>query len=374
MKKFLPILVLVLLAVAAWYFSSQRNTGSGSTASTSQEAASSTENQQAAGAGTSAPMGANAGAAAPASADGSALDDTEGAVDVEILPASRAFKSAEEAMESVKQGAADYSDAVLEQFTLPGEDCAWCPEFYKGLRDLLASKTVPTEQLSYYAEILSISGRIENIQALVDGIKNPASEEQAQAFSEALELTIGNDQIVNLLAENIAAGTNDQLRESSVAAITNQGSRLAAEVLYKNTVERGDPDGYYSRGTGLGELIPSDEAMPYLQEIMNKRDQYSHLAAKALANAGLPGLKMVFDSLSTSKDIEGDRKILKDMINHLNYDEDVENYLKEQAARTTQPALKEFAERSLEAMQAASVDETTEEPETEAEQYQTQIN
>jgi hypothetical protein len=93
-----------------------------------------------------------------------------------------------------------------------------------------------------------------------------------------------------------------------------------------------------------------------------------------LANAGLPGLKMVFDSLSTSKDIEGDRKILKDMINHLNYDEDVENYLKEQAARTTQPALKEFAERSLEAMQAASVDETTEEPETEAEQYQTQIN
>ena len=77
---------------------------------------------------------------------------------------------------------------------------------------------------------------------------------------------------------------NELLQESAVAAITNQGSKLAAETLYKHTVEKGDADGYYSLGIGLGELIPDDETLPYLNELVSKRDKYSHLAVKALLN------------------------------------------------------------------------------------------
>lgn len=365
MKKSLPIIVLVLLAVAAWYFSSQRQPGASPSTATSQE-------------GTSVASGESSSAAAapasgPLAASSTALDATEGTVDMEVQPASRAFKTAAEALEAVKKGATEYDDTILEQFTMPGEDCTWCPEFYKDLRDMLASKTVPTEQLSYYSELLAISGKSENVAALISGIKNPASEEQAQAFSEALELTIGNDQITIMLAENIGANEDERLRESSVAAITNQGSRLAAEILYKNTVERGDPDGYYSMGTGLGELVPNEETLPYLQELLNKRDTYSHLAAKSLANGGLPGLKMVFDSLSRSNDVEGDRAILKDLINHLNYEEEIENYLKDQAEHATQPALREFAQKSVEAMQASAAEDTEDGSSAGEDQYQTPL-
>ncbi|NDC39558.1 MAG: hypothetical protein EBZ48_16220, partial [Proteobacteria bacterium] len=173
MKKFLPIIVLLLLAVAAWYFSSQRQvatpTGTGQT-----QAASSSSAEPS-------PSVAQGGASQSSLAvgtSGTALDDTEGTMDMEVQPASRAYKSADEAMEAVKKGAADYNDTVLEQFTMPGEDCSWCPDFYKNLRDFLNGKSIPIEQMSYYGEILAISGRTENIQALIDGIKNPASQEQ----------------------------------------------------------------------------------------------------------------------------------------------------------------------------------------------------
>jgi hypothetical protein len=369
MKKFLPIIILVALAAAAWFFSTTRDRASKTGETGEGAGVSATSSARAVGGDTGTnQQGENAqGVSSPAA------DDMDGAVDVGVQPASVAYKSADEALEAVKKGAIDYDDAVLEQFTQPGDDCTWCPEFYKGLREMVSASGVSPDQLSYYSELLAISGRMENIQALVDGIKSPASEEQAQAFAEALELATGKDNIVQFLGEQLSS-TDDRLRESAVAAITNQGTRLAAELLYKHTTERGDPDGYYSQGIGLPEFIPDEESMPYLQELVSKRDQYSHLAVKSLFNAGLGGIKMVFNSMSSSKDTDGDRALLKDAIDHINYEEDVERYLEEQANNSKQPAIQEFSRKALEAMRAIETEEMMVDDGAEEDQLQTPLN
>ena len=88
--------------------------------------------------------------------------------------------------------------------------------------------------------------------------------------------------------------------------------------------------------------------MPYLQQIMNKRDPYSHLAVKALLNGGLPGLKIVLDSLNGSKDPDFDRKMLKDAKDHVSYDEETEAYLKKYLESAPQnSAGAEFAKATL---------------------------
>lgn len=369
MKKFLPILILVALAAAAWFFSTKREMTSKTGEPTGGAGVSTTSSVNALDGETAVSQAGDGakGASVPAE------DDMDGAVDVGVQPASVAYKSADEALEAVRKGAIDYDDAILEQFTQPGDDCTWCSDFYKGLRDMVSASGITPDQLSYYSELLAISGRMENIQALVDGIKSPASDEQAQAFAEALELTTGKDNIVQFLGEQLSS-TDDRLRESAVAAITNQGTRLAAELLYKHTVERGDPDGYYSQGIGLPEFIPDEESMPYLQELVSKRDQYSHLAVKSLFNAGLGGIKMVFNSISSSKDAEGDRALLKDAIDHINYEEDVERYLEEQANNSKQPAIQEFSRKALEAMRAIETEEMLVEDGAEEEQLQTPLN
>lgn len=351
MKKIFPLLLLILLGVAAWFYSS------GKTPSSSTQAGSAN--------------GSNGTVRGDMINDINALDGSggEGAGSVDRLgsnqmldpglnqemfnaegetkPAAQFYANAEDAFKAIQNGAKDYDDMILEQFTLPGEDCTWCPELYKSIKDTLADQALPNDQRSYYAEILAISGKVENLGVLVDGIKNASSKEIEDTYAEALELTAGRDDVVEYLTEHMSS-TSDSLREASVAAVTNQGSRLAAEVLYKNTVDRGDPDGYYSVGIGLGELVPSEETLPYLQELALKRDQYSHLAVKALINGGQPGLQIVFDILNNSKDGDADRKLLQDSIDHVNYDEETEAFLKKTAETSKQPVAVEFAKQILE--------------------------
>ena len=141
---------------------------------------------------------------------------------------------------------------------------------------------------------------------------------------------------------------NELLQESVVAAITNHGSRLAVDVLYKHTVESGDPDGYYSLGIGLGEIIPEEESLPYLTELATKRDPYSHLAVKSLLNYGTDGLKTVIEILENSDDPEFDRQMLEDAVDHVNYEEETEGYLKQIMSNTEKPVVTEFAKEILE--------------------------
>ena len=344
MKKIAPLLLVLAVVGGIWFYSSNRQSSTSPSAPTTTEL-----NNGSAGSANNVGQTGGSSAIAPQAGAGSATDASleDGEAIVDIKPAAEVFKSAEDALNAVLNAAKDYDDTVLEQFTRPGNNCAWCPEFYKSVKDLILSEKTPADQKSYLAEVMAISGRVENVQSLVEAVKSAKSTDEADIFSEALELSVGGDDVTRFLGDQMSS-TNETLRESSVAAITNQGSLSATELLIKHTVERGDPDGYYSLGIGLGELIPEEEAIPALQDMMQKHDQYSHLAVKALINGGMEGLKTVFDQLELSKDPEADRRMLKDAIDHVNFEDGLEEYLKQKIETSKQPAAQEFAKRILE--------------------------
>lgn len=325
MKKLLPVIVVVVIALGLWFFISSRIENESKPTTASQNTNVNPASDQA---------NAKSDSAQNTNSDAeTATDETEGGeglAPTDDRPAAERYKSAEEALAAIKAGAADYDDLILDQFTEPGPNCSWCDGFYASVKDLMLSPDTKSEQRSYFAEVLAISGKVENVKAVVDAITGAKSQEEADVFAEALELTVGKDDVVKFLGEQLNQG-NETLKEASVAAITNQGSKLAIETLYAHTVEKGDPDGYYSMGIGLGEVVPDEEALPYLQELAMKRDQYSHLAIKGMLNSGIDGVKMVMDVLSNSKNPEFDKEMLKGAKDHVSYDEDVVNYLRQVA-------------------------------------------
>ncbi len=358
MKKILPILALVLVAGGAWYFSLNRGTPpthtetpSGGRDTTNGAAASNQDN----------PSGINpesvfgSGASLPISGDPKELFDANG----ETRPAPELYKTADEALAAVRKGASDYDDIVLEQFSRLGEDCTWCSAFYKNIKDILNDPTTGSDQRSYFAEILAVSGRTENLKILTELVKSAPNQETADVYAEALELSIGGDDVVKFLSESFN-DQNESLREAAIAGVTNQGTRLAAENLYKATVEKGDPNGFYDLGIGLAELVPNEETMPYLQELVLKRDDYSHLALKAMLNAGESGLRLAMDILTNSKDIDADRKLLKDAVDHVSFDEETESYLKKLVDDSKQPLVVEFAKQILADFSASDGDKDVE--------------
>lgn len=356
MKKYLPLIIIAVVAVSAWYFS----------ASTTVTPSSS----PAPGALPTVATGkAGAGAAghqeAPAATDhdregmindindlkthlGVPDGDDEGLDAEPVKPAIEVYKSADEALKKVKEAATDYDDITLEQFTNPDPSCAWCGEFYKSVKDLMLAGDTKGDQRSYYAELLAVSGRTENLAALIEAIKTTTNQEQRDVYAQALELATGKEGVVKFLGEQLSqASSNPQLKESLIASLTNQGTRLAAETLFKSTVENGDPEGYYQQGIGLGEFVPDQETLPYLQDLVTKRDAYSHLALKAMLNSGLPGLRMAVDSLTNSKDPEFDKKMLKNAADHVGYDEETETFLKQVVANSKDSTVVEFAKNIL---------------------------
>ncbi len=317
MKKILPVLLVVIVAVGIWFAISSRIETETSPAATTVATQTSSQVSQQGQAGS-----------------GAVQEDTEEAAEADVAvderPAAERYKTAEEALKAIKDAAADYDDLVLDQFTEPGDNCTWCNSFYASVKELLFSPDTKADQKSYYAEVLAISGKLDNVKTLVDAVVNAKNQEEADVFAEALELTVGKDDVVKYLGEQLNQ-PNETLKEAAVAAITNQGSKLAVETLYSNTVEKGDPDGYYSLGIGLGEVVPDEEALPYLQELAMKRDAYSHLAIKSLLNSGLDGLKIVMDVLSNSKNPDADKEMLNGAKEHVSYDEDNVAYLKQVA-------------------------------------------
>jgi hypothetical protein len=259
-----------------------------------------------------------------------------------IKPAPEAYASADEALAAVLKGAKDYDDSILEQFTLPDPNCSWCAEFYTSVRDLANNQNTPQEQRAYLAELLAISGRTDNVQALIDAVKNAPSNDTADLYAEALELSLGREDVVTLLGEQMGS-VNDTLREASVAAVTNQGTKLSAELLIKDAKEKGDPDLYYAQGIGIGEVIPDEEAIPVYQEFVRERLPGSHLGVKALLNAGLPGAQAVFDELENSPNPEADKTLLKDAADHINIDDEMVALADRKLAENNNPNSVELA-------------------------------
>lgn len=322
MKKVLLISVVAVIGGSWWFLNSQQpkealpsETTSGSTAQTVSSSSLS-------------PSRIN-GEEQRAPTDGSnnaIISDNSGEksgdVAEQVKPAADAYPSAEDALAAVIKGSKDFDDSILEQFTEPGDDCSWCGQFYTSVRDLVTNINTPQDQKSYLAEILAISGRIENVQTLAESVKNASSPTEADIYAEALELTLGKDDVTRYLSDQMSA-TNDTLREAAVSAVTNQGSRLAAEMLMKHVQDRGDADAYYSQGTGPGEFLPDEEALTLVQEYVQRRDEYSPMWAKALINSGLPGLRIVFEQLESSNNPESDKALIKDAIDHVNFEDGI---------------------------------------------------
>lgn len=350
MKVFISIVVLIVIAAALWFAVSSRESGSTKQGLVSQQAS---QPNQAVPGGEGEGKSGVAGQQPAGETDSQDEEDEEAAAD--DRPATEIYKTADDALRAVKEAAADYDDLVLDQFTDLPKNCSWCDSFYRSLRDLLGSD-IKADERSYYAELLAISGRTENVKALVDALTGAKNSEEANVYAEALELSTGGDEVVRLLGDQLGS-SNDTLREAAVAAITNQGSRLAVEMLYKNTVDRGDPDGYYSAGIGLGEVVPEPEALPYLQDLAMKRDQYSHLAIKSLLNTGLDGTKIVIDVLSNSKNPDFDRELLKGAKDHVAYDNDVVNYLKNVAETSKVATARDFAKDVLAEFEQSQAEE-----------------
>jgi hypothetical protein len=350
MKKLSPLLIVVLIivaSVAAYTFF-----GSQTTPSTSTETASTTTTN------TSQQSNPKSEAVARTSMNTQLNNETVTATgndeepEEQIKPAPEAYASADEALAAVLKGAKDYDDSILEQFTLPDPNCAWCAEFYTSVRDLANNQNTPQEQRAYLAELLAISGRTENVQSLIDAVKNAPSNDSADLYAEALELTLGREDVVTLLGEQMSS-QNDTLREASVAAVTNQGTKLAAELLIKDVKEKGDPDLYYAQGTGIGEAIPDEEAIPVYQEFVHERLPSSHLGVKALLNAGLPGVQAVFEELENSQNPEADKALLKDVADHVNIDDESVAYTERKLVESNNPNVLELARQFREQSQNA---------------------
>ncbi len=342
------LILLVIVAAAGWYFTQEE-----SSTGINSETTSSTEKMETKEASSSTPSG---------SSSSSDSEEDEGYEDIDERPAAEIYKTAAAALEAVKKGAQDYDDIVLEQFTEPGEDCTWCPSFYASITDMMKDSTSSEDEKAYYSEILAISGKVDHIKTLVESIEEAGKSDDADILAESLEMTIGGDDVVEYLKGRIE-DKNELLQESVVAAITNQGSQFAAETLYDHTVKKGDKDGYYSLGIGLAEMIPDEGTLPYLQKQMMKRDDYSHLATKALLNQGYDGLVIVFDTLSNSKDPEKDKALLIDAIDHVTFEDEIEAYAKKYVEEGKDQFLVDFAKEILEdfALEYEDEDEDDEE-------------
>jgi hypothetical protein len=345
MKKVLPVIVIVIILAAVMYLQTSGGSSSGdgtTTASSDMNKQGNSDEEQSWGDG-------SAGSSERQNVPQEILDDPDAddGFGEDIKPATELYTSAEQALEAVKSGSVDYDDLVLEQFAELGEECTWCDEFYGSVGELMLAPESNDDERSYYAEVLAISGRVDNVAALVNATKNADDENAADIYAEALEVTIGDDKVVRYLGEQLTT-ENELLKESVVAAITNHGSRNAIDLLYRETVKEGDPDGFYSLGIGLGEVIPEEDSLPYLTELTTNRDAYSHLSLKALLNYGDDGLKTVMNLLESSNNPEFDKQMLQDAVDHVAYEENTEEYLRDIIQNSESDNAKEFANEILE--------------------------
>ena len=334
MTKIIPLIVVALAAIALWFAITSRSTTTNTAEKTASLQSSSLSTGDISGGTTASIADEDEEMPSDDAANGvqDALDDR---------PATEVYATADEAISAIKKAATSYDDLVLDQFTQPNANCQWCDQFYTSVKEMMTATDTKPDERSYYAEVLAVSGRVDNVKTLIDSVKSAKSPEEAETFSEALELTVGKDDVVKLLGETLS-DSNTTLQEASVAALTNQGSRTAAEMLYNQAVKNGKEDGYYSLGIGLGELVPDEETVPFLQERAAKRDQYSHLAVKALLNSGVNGLRLVNDMVESGNNTAFDKSLLDGAKDHVAFDDDTVNYIKQQSTQAKNPDLRDF--------------------------------
>lgn len=262
-------------------------------------------------------------------------------------PADEIYRNASEALSAVKQGAKNFYDIILEQFVaLSDQSCAWCPEFYGGIKQELNNPLLSENEKSYFAEILAISGRVGEVMHLLSLAKEGRSPEESALYLEALEISIGNEDLVKALNSELQQDQPDGIKESVVTAITNQGSSLAVESLYQHLRQMPDKEYYYQQGTGPGEIVPQPEALSKIKEFFMARDELSSLAAKDLIHGGVEGLQILREELARTND-PADKQFLEDAYDHINLDDENKEYLEKVVQEESAGVFKDFAEEAL---------------------------
>lgn len=249
--------------------------------------------------------------------------------DEDIRPATEIYKTADEAFQSILRGVDDYDDIVIEQFAELDDSCTWCKSLYKQVSDRML-ETDDLNEKAYLAEILSITGKKDNIDTLLLAYNTSDNPDHQESYLEALEYTVGDEDLVQYLAEKVNTDDNN-LKTSVLAAISNHGSPMAIETIYNETINSNDPEGFYDLGIGLGEIIPDAESLPVLEKLAKQNDQYSHLSVKALLNYGDQGLERVFALLEAAPDDNTAKLLLRDQeeaLDHVSFDENTEAIVK----------------------------------------------
>jgi hypothetical protein len=287
---------------------------------------------------------------------------SEGTTEIQddFKPASQKYNNAAQALEAVRKAAVDYDDILIDEFSNLKE-CDWCEEFYGELSKILNDQALGIDERAYYAEIMAVSGNLENIKTLVSSLESATQTEDKEMFGEALEMAMGGDDMVDYLAAYLTS-ENSTLRESVVSALSNQGTRLAAETLYNDLINGGGAThDYYAQGTGIAEMVPDETTIPYLHDLLIQRAPKSDAVVKALINSGIDGLTAVFDALSTEKDNAKGKEYLKNAIDHVITDEQVVDFLTKASQNQSYPEfLKEFASDALKEAQTDDLDEEEE--------------
>ncbi|MCS6962101.1 MAG: hypothetical protein NZT61_06335 [Deltaproteobacteria bacterium] len=268
-----------------------------------------------------------------------------------VKQASERYQNPEEALKALKEASKNYDLEFIESFTLPN-NCAWCGDFYEKLKHEVLTANLSSEEKSFYAEILAVSGKPESLEFLVQAYLNSKSDSDKEAFLNAIELTVANDEIIDWLAENVNRQSNDPgLRDSILAALTNQDSVKAVEHLYDILVKQEDPERDAQKGIGLSECVPPDEALPFLVDKLKDTDsRFQVYVASAILNNGLEGLKKFVDVLNSDT---GNKLAVhfQKLVDHVPFDEEIEGFLKEVSEKGSEPQ-KVFAKKVLEAFDA----------------------
>ncbi|MCS6893746.1 MAG: hypothetical protein NZO16_04165, partial [Deltaproteobacteria bacterium] len=246
----------------------------------------------------------------------------------QVKQASERFTSADSAFQAAKEAVKNYDLEFIESFTLP-INCAWCDEFYEKVKNELLTANLSGEEKSFYAELLTVSGRVPNIEFVVQAYLNAKNDTEKEAYLNALELTVANEEIVDWLGANVTAQQDISLRDSLLSALTNQDSQKAIEFLYSHLIQQENPDADAQKGLGLSEAVPSDESLQFLIDKLKTSDpKYQRFVAASVLNNGLEGLKRFIDFLDTDagKNLSQHFQSLAD---HVPFDDEIENYLKE---------------------------------------------
>lgn len=259
-------------------------------------------------------------------------------------------ETAEKAFNLLSQAAKNNDKTMLDQVSQLGPNCAFCDEFYKRTRQQLTSSELRSDERSVFASALVRGGGTANVNQVVDLLQSAGEHPELQDSPNVYADALGDTTLAPEIIDEISAGLeseNRYYREAIVSMLTQQGTKEAAQKLYDHVIEAGIKDGYYNSGMGIGKFNTQPDAIPYLEELALKRDQYSGLAIDAILNTGREGLDRVIALLSDSKDYQSDKKLLRNSVDHIDRDAQTLAYLKTLSKTGKTQAIRELAQHVL---------------------------